>query len=575
MSFVSYARNCEDVMLWRALRDVGKGFYVDIGASDPEVASTTRAFYERGWFGINVQPVDEYYQRLVESRPRDTNLRVAAGREAGMRTLATRRASDSSPRSSEIGRGHEGVEATVVPVRPLTQLIEESSLSPIHFLKIDVKGDQVDVLGGLDLQRVRPWIILVGAIDSDFKIRPRDRWEHLITGSGYSFAYFDGLNCFYVADEIPGAKERLATPPNLVDDFVRSEERLTGQRAADLESDLSHLRLYSAGLETALKDASIQHTRLEELLAAKRSEAAGLHKALQLEQKQATYLLERLKQSEVFTDRSLASRVHRLFVRLREEGNQLTGGGLRALVKRMVQKCAGNARQNPHLAALGRVILPPVPGLAAYLSDLIRSSQTNEDPRRLLLPASEEQTRYNRWIATYDTVSGLDRSMIRAHLSGLDFRPLISVILVTAGRSSMAVADSCKSVVAQLYGNWELWLAVDAVAGPQIEAVFRATVLGDPRIKIIRQDSVLGVTSENNAALKLAKGEFVAFLQAGDILCPKMRFMKWRWRSREMSALIFCILTMTRLVLTGSDLIRGSSPVGIRICSWLRITSAI
>jgi hypothetical protein len=64
MSFVSYARNCEDVMLWRALRDVAKGFYVDIGASDPEIASTTRAFYERGWFGINVQPVDEGWLNL-------------------------------------------------------------------------------------------------------------------------------------------------------------------------------------------------------------------------------------------------------------------------------------------------------------------------------------------------------------------------------------------------------------------------------------------------------------------------------------------------------------------------------
>jgi FkbM family methyltransferase len=507
MSFVSYARNCEDVILWRALRDVAKGFYVDILASDPEAASTTRAFYERGWFGINVQPVDEYYQRLVESRPRDWNLKVAAGREAGLRTLPTHLGNDFPARSREIDLRHEAVadalEATVVPVRSLTQLIEESALSPIHFLKIDVKGDQVEVLEGLDLQRVRPWIILVGAIDSDSTISPREEWEHLITERGYSFAYFDGLNCFYVADEIPGAKERLAAPPSSVDDFVRSEGRLNGPETPGYESDLANLRVYSIGLEAGLKEASTHSARLEELLRATRSEAARLHKALQSEQMQVEYLLERAGQLESFPDRSLAARVNRLFIRLRDTGNQLTGGGLRAFMKRMVTKSGPSAGQNPDLSASSN----PVSDLADYLAD-----------RGLLPPASEEWTRYKRWIAVYDTISNLDRSMIRAHIPTLAFRPLISVILATAGRSSPGLGDSCKSVVAQLYGNWELCLAVDADAAPQMEAVLGPSMVPDPRIKLIRTDSLLSVTNATNAALNFAKGEFVAFLRAGDIL---------------------------------------------------------
>ena len=36
MPFISYAQNYEDVILWRALRDVEHGFYVDVGAADPE-----------------------------------------------------------------------------------------------------------------------------------------------------------------------------------------------------------------------------------------------------------------------------------------------------------------------------------------------------------------------------------------------------------------------------------------------------------------------------------------------------------------------------------------------------------
>ena len=43
--FVSYAQNFEDVMLWRALKHVENGYYVDIGAQDPVFDSVSLAFY--------------------------------------------------------------------------------------------------------------------------------------------------------------------------------------------------------------------------------------------------------------------------------------------------------------------------------------------------------------------------------------------------------------------------------------------------------------------------------------------------------------------------------------------------
>jgi len=33
MTFISYAQNYEDVMLWRALKDVSNGFWFDVGAA--------------------------------------------------------------------------------------------------------------------------------------------------------------------------------------------------------------------------------------------------------------------------------------------------------------------------------------------------------------------------------------------------------------------------------------------------------------------------------------------------------------------------------------------------------------
>src|SRR5215470_15501599 len=84
MMFVSYAQNQEDVMLHRALQEVERGFYIDIGAQDPVINSVTKAFYDRGWHGINIQPSTEYFQRLQVERPHDTNLATAIGREAAV-----------------------------------------------------------------------------------------------------------------------------------------------------------------------------------------------------------------------------------------------------------------------------------------------------------------------------------------------------------------------------------------------------------------------------------------------------------------------------------------------------------
>jgi peptide methionine sulfoxide reductase MsrB len=70
-ALVSYAQNCEDVMLHRALRPVQQGFYVDVGANDPVCHSITKAFYECGWRGINIEPVQSWFGKIEADRSRD------------------------------------------------------------------------------------------------------------------------------------------------------------------------------------------------------------------------------------------------------------------------------------------------------------------------------------------------------------------------------------------------------------------------------------------------------------------------------------------------------------------------
>jgi len=64
----SYAQNFEDVILWRALKHVERGCYVDIGAWDPVIDSVSLAFYEQGWRGLHVEPEPSAAARLRQAR---------------------------------------------------------------------------------------------------------------------------------------------------------------------------------------------------------------------------------------------------------------------------------------------------------------------------------------------------------------------------------------------------------------------------------------------------------------------------------------------------------------------------
>ena len=219
---ISYAQVLEDVVLNRAFSQIDKGFYIDIGGYHPERDSVTKYFYDQGWHGVNVEPGANYYPEFVRLRPRDINLQVAVSDHEGeaifyeMDQTSTLEARFAD-RHPEYRTGQYSV-----PVTTLAHIFEEHAPQEVHFLKIDVEGHEEAVLRGADFKRHRPWMMVIEAKEPNrLDVPTHQQWEHMVVPAGYTFAYADPLNRYYVANEHRDLMQYLVQP---IDSYVRAND---------------------------------------------------------------------------------------------------------------------------------------------------------------------------------------------------------------------------------------------------------------------------------------------------------------------------------------------------------------
>lgn len=200
---VYYSQNREDLILAALFSDTKRGFYVDVGAHHPTEDSVTKYFYDKGWKGINIEPQQKQFDLLKDERPNDINLQIGIAdkpghlilrsyESSGLSTFAESLKKAYSEKDSSGPGGHKDLKTRI---ETLGNVFNEQHVKKIHFLKIDVEGMEYEVLAGNDWKKYRPEVI---CIESNHILKD---WHDLIKGHGYVFAFFDGLNEYFVAKE--------------------------------------------------------------------------------------------------------------------------------------------------------------------------------------------------------------------------------------------------------------------------------------------------------------------------------------------------------------------------------------
>lgn len=119
--------------------------------------------------------------------------------------------------------------------------------------------------------------------------------------------------------------------------------------------------------------------------------------------------------------------------------------------------------------------------------------------------------------------SGRGRS--RPHAS-----PCVSVIMPMYDEPLGFIAESVDSIISQSFRNWELIAVLDKPDNDEIAKAMDAYARKDKRIVFLRNKTNLGRGAARNRAVKIARGEYIAILDADDValkdrLSLQVRFM--------------------------------------------------
>lgn len=174
-----------------------KGYFVEVGANEPQLRSQTWHLEQAGWAGVLVEPQPDLADKLRGARRAKIFAVACSSAENAGRTLRLHVAGPLS--SLDRGRMAPGAKPEIaieVPVRTLDSILEEAgTLENFDFLSIDVEGHEIEVLRGLNIARWRPRLILLEDHVADLS---RHRF---LNANGYRIIRRYDSNSWYVPNE--------------------------------------------------------------------------------------------------------------------------------------------------------------------------------------------------------------------------------------------------------------------------------------------------------------------------------------------------------------------------------------
>lgn len=158
------------------------------------------------------------------------------------------------------------------------------------------------------------------------------------------------------------------------------------------------------------------------------------------------------------------------------------------------------------------------PSPASAAADSVLVAARSQAPARIR-PFFDQLSPYQAWIEN-NRLTSTTRFELEALLADTPSLPRISVITPVHNTPAPFLRAMFESVKAQIYGDWELCLADDASTSAVTRKVLDEFVASDARIQMVRLETNGGISAATNAAVAMATGDILLFLDHDDLITP-------------------------------------------------------
>lgn len=202
---ISFSQEGEDMVLKRVFENINEGFYIDIGAHHPSLFSNTNYFCQKGWRGINIEPIPKSKIVFDLERPNDTNLELVVSEKDAlvefymfepslMNTISKKQAEENKKFN-----WCKFKETVLIQSVPLRKLLDEHLPveTRINFMSIDVEGAEMSVLKSNDWEKYRPDVLLIECINKGIEDILKTETHSFLTINSYNLFAKTGNTMFY------------------------------------------------------------------------------------------------------------------------------------------------------------------------------------------------------------------------------------------------------------------------------------------------------------------------------------------------------------------------------------------
>ncbi len=204
---INFSQTGEEIIIQWILKDIKKGFYLDVGCHHPYKISNTFQLYLNGWHGIAIDANPTLIEKWKRKRKNDIPLVAAISDEEKEVTFYEFKESEvntiDESMSQEWKQKFNYKSERKLRTQTLTTILDNHlpRNQTIDLLTVDVEGNDFNVIKSIDLTKYRPKLIVVEIHGFNLSNIERNEIYQYLTERKYALVSFATMNGYFLDTE--------------------------------------------------------------------------------------------------------------------------------------------------------------------------------------------------------------------------------------------------------------------------------------------------------------------------------------------------------------------------------------